>query len=90
VNELDTPRMPFSTFAIVLTRPASGTVTSTWAQAFVALIILNMTTNKMPALKRSAFRARAKPNRIAAEAEPRVRRSSRAIAEDFELGPQPS
>jgi len=84
------PRIPCSTFAIVLMRPASGMVISTWAWAFAALNALNAATKKMVALMRSFFRPTSRPSRIAAEVGPRVRRSSRAIAGDFELRPRPS
>ena len=84
------PRMPFSTLAIVLTRPASGRVISTWAWAFATLNTLNAATKKVVTLMRSAFRPTSRPGRIAAEGGPRVRRSSRAIARGFELRPQPS
>jgi hypothetical protein len=47
VNELDMPRIPFSTFAVVLTRPASGTVISTWAETGVAPNAINAAARKM-------------------------------------------
>ena len=47
MNELVTPSMPFSTFAVVLTRPASGTVTSTWANAPVAIKAPHVTIPKV-------------------------------------------
>jgi len=49
------PRMPFSTFAIVLTRPASGIVISTWAYAVAALNMLNAATKKMVTLMHSGL-----------------------------------
>src|SRR5580765_8460626 len=51
------PRMPCSTLAMVLTRPASGMVNSTWAKAFAALNTLNAATKKMVGLMRLAFRS---------------------------------
>ena len=47
VNELVTPSMPFSTFAVVLTRPAFGTVTSTWANAPVVIKAPHVTITKV-------------------------------------------
>jgi hypothetical protein len=41
-------------------------------------------------MRRSMLRPTPKPNRIAAEVDPRVHQSSRAIAEGLGLGPQPS
>ena len=45
--------------------------------------------NKTKTLMRSAFRPKSRPSRIAAEVDPRIRRSSRATAGGFELGLQP-
>ena len=51
-------------------------------------LTLNAATKKVVTLMRSAFRPTSRPGRIAAEAGPRVRRSSRAIARGFEPRPR--
>jgi hypothetical protein len=88
VNELVTPNIPFSIFAVVFTRPASGMTISTWARETACTQHdqsgdADDATHRTPegAKTDQLLTATPKPNRSADEADQRVRRSNRAISE---------